>query len=411
MDKLPNGWKIFKYDDLKVNNDIGLVRNTNEQGESKEYKYLKMNNISIDGKLNFDKLTYVDATKNDLKKFSLKKNDFLFNTRNSKELVGKTCLFELDEENVIFNNNILRTRFNQNTNPHFVNYQFKSEFIQKQLESIKSGTTNVCAIYYKNLKDITIVLPPIPEQTRIVKKLDILFERIDKSIALLQENIRHTEALMASVLEDVFKKLVSISKVYKIKEFADIKGGKRLPKGKSLLDTKTAFPYIRVTDFNDNGSVDVESIKYMEKDVQEQIKRYIITSKDVYISIAGTIGKTGIIPNELNNANLTENAARLVFKPNFEINNRFIYYFTLSDNFKDQIGFATKTVAQPKLALTRLAEVELPIPILDIQNKEVLIFDELSKKFQEIKIQQQSKLNYLKAMKASLLDKAFKGEL
>jgi type I restriction enzyme S subunit len=272
-------------------------------------------------------------------------------------------------------------------------------------------STTLPSLTKTDLLQIDIPLPPLSEQIRIVNKLDSEFERIDKSIALLVENIKHTEALMASVLEDAFKKLVSISKVYKIKEFADIKGGKRLPKGKSLLDTKTEYPYIRVTDFNDNGSVDIESIKYLDKDVQEQIKRYIITTKDVYISIAGTIGKTGIISEKLNNANLTENAARLVFKPNFQINNRFIYYFTLSDNFKDQIGLATKTVAQPKLALTRLAEVELPIPTLDIQNREVLIFDELSKKFQEIKIQQQSKLSYLKALKASLLDKAFKGEL
>ena len=72
---------------------------------------------------------------------------------------------------------------------------------------------------------------------------------------------------------------------------------------------------------------------------------------------------------------------------------------------------ATKTVAQPKLALTRLAEVELPIPSIQVQNKEVEIFDELSRKFQDINKQQQSKLNFLKALKSSLLDRAFKGEL
>jgi len=83
----------------------------------------------------------------------------------------------------------------------------------------------------------------------------------------------------------------------------------------------------------------------------------------------------------------------------------------LSDNFKDQVGLATKIVAQPKLALTRLAEVELPIPSIEIQNKEVKIFDELSRKFQEINTEQLSKLAYLKALKSSILDRAFKGEL
>jgi len=216
---------------------------------------------------------------------------------------------------------------------------------------------------------------------------------------------------MASVLEELFEKLNAESTIYKIKDIAEIKGGKRLPKGESIQDEKTDYPYIRVTDFTDDGTIDVNSVKYMNKSVQEQIKRYIITSKDLYISIAGTIGKTGIIPKELENANLTENAARLVFKPNIKINNRFVYYFTLSDNFKDQVGLATKTVAQPKLALQRLAEVELPIPSIEVQNKEVQIFNELSQKFQEINKQQQSKLTSLKALKSSLLDRAFKGEL
>ena len=272
-------------------------------------------------------------------------------------------------------------------------------------------STTLPSLTKTDLLKIRIPLPPLSEQTRIVGKLDALFVHIDKSIALLEENIKHTKALLASVLEEVFEKLKKVSTVYKIKEIAEIKGGKRLPKGESIQEEKTGYPYIRVTDFTDDGTIDVNSVKYMTKSVQEQIKRYIITSKDLYISIAGTIGKTGIIPKELENANLTENAARLVFKPNIKINNRFVYYFTLSDNFKDQVGLATKTVAQPKLALTRLAEVELPIPAIDVQNKEVEIFDDLKIKFRKIHLEQQSKLVYLKALRSSLLDRAFKGEL
>jgi type I restriction enzyme S subunit len=72
---------------------------------------------------------------------------------------------------------------------------------------------------------------------------------------------------------------------------------------------------------------------------------------------------------------------------------------------------ATKTVAQPKLALTRLAEVELPIPAIEVQNNEVEIFDDLKRKFIKLNDEQQSKLIYLKALKSSLLDRALKGEL
>ena len=392
MDKLPKGWRILPFEKVVLNLDSKRIplKSGDRDIQKGDIPYYGASGI----------IDYIDK--------------FIFD--------GEHLLISEDGANLLARTYpiafIANGRFWVNNHAHIV--IAKSDITTNRYLELYFSSINISEyvtgsaqpkLNQSKLNSIPIPLPPLPEQTRIVNKLDSLFERIDKSIGLLEENIKHTEALMASVLEDTFKKLESISKVYQIKEFADIKGGKRLPKGKSLLDTKTIYPYIRVTDFNDNGSVDVESIKYMEKDVQDQIKRYIITTKDVYISIAGTIGKTGIIPDELNNANLTENAARLVFKPSFQINNRFIYYFTLSDIFKDQIGLATKIVAQPKLALTRLAEVELPIPALEIQNKEVLIFDELSKKFQEIKIQQQSKLSYLKALKASLLDKAFKGEL
>ena len=90
----------------------------------------------------------------------------------------------------------------------------------------------------------------------------------------------------------------------KLKDVALIKGGKRIPKGKKLTDAKTPFPYLRVSDFQDNGEIDISNLKYVPESVYPEIKNYTIHSDDVYISIAGTIGKVGIIPEELNGANL-----------------------------------------------------------------------------------------------------------
>ena len=90
----------------------------------------------------------------------------------------------------------------------------------------------------------------------------------------------------------------------------EVKGGKRLPKGKALLNTETEHPYIRVTDF-ENGSVNLSTIKYLDSDTYSAISNYTISKNDLYISIAGTIGLIGEIPEQLDNANLTENAAKL----------------------------------------------------------------------------------------------------
>ena len=84
---------------------------------------------------------------------------------------------------------------------------------------------------------------------------------------------------------------------------------------------------------------------------------------------------------------------------------------TKSSKFEEQIGLATKTVAQPKLALTRLSEVEIPLPPLKTQQKVVAYLDEISNKMEKIKQIQKEKMQSLKELKASILDKAFKGEL
>ena len=113
-----------------------------------------------------------------------------------------------------------------------------------------------------------------------------------------------------------------------IKDIADVKGGKRLPKGKNLVDYKTRYPYIRVTDFF-NNSIKADELKYLEEDVYNSIKRYTISSKDVYISIAGSIGKVGTIPLDLDGANLTENAAKITRLRG--VNQSFLMWFLTSD--------------------------------------------------------------------------------
>lgn len=407
MDKLPEGWYISKLSDVvEINSGIALPSLFNNsyknEGSIPFYKVAQMNNdemIMSDSEIYFSEEL---SRKHKIKVFP--KGSILIPKRGGAILTNKKRILT---QNASYDSNIMGLKSNETILSHLFLYKF--------LLSIDLGkfvdTSSIPQINNKHIDLIQIPVPPLPEQTRIVNKLDTLLGRIEKSIVLLEENIQYTQAFKKSIIENTFIKLLNHSKTFKIKEIAEIKGGKRLPKGETVLDEKTDYPYIRVTDFNDNGTIDISNLKYLKKEVQEQIKRYIITSKDLYISIAGTIGKTGIIPKELDYANLTENAARLVFKPNLKINNRFIYYFTLSNNFKEQVGLATKTVAQPKLALTRLAEVEIPIPSIEIQDKEVNEFDLISSKINEILKHQQSKLTYLKALKASILDKAFKGEL
>lgn len=257
-----------------------------------------------------------------------------------------------------------------------------------------------------------IPLPPLPEQTRIVAKLDALFERIDQAIGLLEKNIRLTGELMAAVLGEVFGKLKGDNSIVKpVEKIAEVKGGKRIPLGTKLSDEKTNHPYLRVTDFNERGSIEMNSLKYISESIFSQIRRYTITSNDLYISIAGTIGRTGIIPKELDGANLTENAAKLVIKQPDKLRLKYLFFFTLSTHFKEQAGLATKAVAMPKLALTRLQKIQVPIPSIDVQENLITKFEILTSMNEKLIEAQTQKLRSLQVLKSSLLDQAFRGEL
>tara|TARA_R110000868_G_C10972616_1_gene770541 strand:- start:5395 stop:6669 length:1275 start_codon:yes stop_codon:yes gene_type:complete len=189
---------------------------------------------------------------------------------------------------------------------------------------------------------------------------------------------------------------------------AKVKGGKRLPKGHTYATEITNLPYIRVTDFG-NQTISFEKLKHLNTDTQKVIKNYTISNEDVYISIAGTIGVTGIIPQKLNGANLTENAAKITEL--IDCDKKFLSRFLSSLDGQSQIKESTKTTTQPKLSLYRIAEIIIPLPPLEIQHAIVSkieeLFSELDKGIEDLKIAQQQ----LKTYRQSVLKWAFEGKL
>ncbi len=150
-------------------------------------------------------------------------------------------------------------------------------------------------------------------------------------------------------------------------------------------------------------------MRFLDADTQELIKRYIIRSDDLYISIAGTIGKTGIVPPELDGANLTENAARLVFEAG--VSNEYVYLFSRTTDFQDQAGLNTRTAAQSKLALSRLSTITLPMAESEGQTDLVSRMTAIRDVSMTLAAMYTDKINRIDALRQSLLQKAFLGEL
>jgi len=192
--------------------------------------------------------------------------------------------------------------------------------------------------------------------------------------------------------------------VKEIEEIADVKGGKRLPLGKSLSETETPYPYIRVTDMF-FGGVHLDEIKYVPEDVFPAIKNYTISSKDIFISVAGTLGIVGKIPDQIDGANLTENADKIT---NIQCDRDFLLHTLMTQRIQSIIE-AEKTVgAQPKLALGRIQTFIVAIPpTLEEQRTIAAILSDMDAEIAAL----QARRDKTRALKQGLMQELLTGRI
>ncbi|MBU2289464.1 MAG: restriction endonuclease subunit S [Gammaproteobacteria bacterium] len=154
---------------------------------------------------------------------------------------------------------------------------------------------------------------------------------------------------------------------------SQIKGGKRLPAGATFSSKETPHVYIQVTNMKD-GTIVNRNLKYIDGVTQTVIKQYTISKDDLYITIAGTIGDVGIVPSCFDGMNLTENAAKIVFQ---KIDKRWLQQALSSQFAQRQFSDSTNQLAQPKLALHRIADSVLALPPFAEQRRIVAKVDQL----------------------------------
>ena len=190
-------------------------------------------------------------------------------------------------------------------------------------------------------------------------------------------------------------------------ELCSIKGGKRLPKGKSFADTITPYIYIRVTDMKDH-TVLLSSLKYIDEDVFAEIKNYTISSNDLYLTIAGTIGDVGLVPAELDGANLTENAAKLT---DIKCSKQYLMYVLMSSIAQDHFCSRFHQVAQPKLSLETASSTLIPLPPYGEQLRIAEELDRWLGVVVSVEDDLSELTNYVRKTKSKILDLAISGKL
>ncbi len=182
-------WKKLRLSEAIESTRLGIVVNKKDQ-DTGSTLYIKMDAIK-DGLIDLSRAVYIDYAQNE--DDYLVDGDFIYNTRNAPNLVGKSAVFHSDKK-CTFNNNILRARFNKNKiNSDFLGYYMNSEEGKKLVSRLVSGTTSVAAIYQKEYFSIEVPAPDINVQNDIVEKIEserVLVESAKKLMEIYEQKTR-----------------------------------------------------------------------------------------------------------------------------------------------------------------------------------------------------------------------------
>ena len=203
---LPGGWAWATLEQIARDRLIGVVRSLKQQNkEGRGAAYIKMNNVTMTGYVTLDNLVFVKVSDDELRHYGVRKGDVLFNTRNSLELVGKTGLVRHDAKDTVYNNNLMRIRTASGVSSGFLVCQMCSNTFRGRMEKAKRATTNVAALYAKDVLPLPVAVPPMLEQIAIVDEAERRLSLIDDLASIANESLRRAERLRQSILKRAFE--------------------------------------------------------------------------------------------------------------------------------------------------------------------------------------------------------------
>lgn len=159
---------------------------------------LKMGNIQR-GYFSFKKLEYLDESKQVEEENIAHYGDFLFNTRNTLELVGKGATWTGESGKYAFNSNIARFVF-KGIDTIFFNYLYNTQGMINQVHARAVGTTSVAAVYPRDLNSLKCMLPSLEEQ----EKIGMFFKNIDHIITLHQRELESLKNMKKTFSQQMF---------------------------------------------------------------------------------------------------------------------------------------------------------------------------------------------------------------
>ena len=302
-----------------------------------------------------------------------------------------------------FNNQICSTGFSVLRGrpsvilPDYIFYYLRTVSFMQRMELLQRGASYP-AVTDKDVKDTPIPVPPLPEQKRIVAKLDQAFEAIDHAKANVERNLQNAKDLFQSQLNQIFSKEGGGWVEITLGDLGKVSMCKRIMKHQT--SPAGDIPFYKIGTFGETPNAFIDSDTY-----QEFKQKYSFPKKGaILISASGTIGRRVIYDGEpayFQDSNIVciDNNEELVL-------NEYLYQFYGVCDWNPSKG---ATIS--RLYNDDLRRIRISFPNIDEQMELVGIMKKLNEKTQSLIHQYQHQLNNLFEMKNSILQKAFNGEL
>ena len=296
---------------------------------------------------------------------------------------------------------------NSDIDSEFLYYQLK--YLRKQIQELGSGTT-FKEISAKKFGTVNIIVPPLPEQERIVARIEELFSELDKAVETLNTTKQQLAVYRQAVISTSFPELTSSNSV-RLDEIAEISGG--ITKGRDLSQQKTiTLPYLRVANVQ-NGYLDLSQMKDIEVKLNE-VDKYLLQEGDVLYTEGGDRDKLGrgtVWKNEIPRC-VHQNH---VFKARLNQERalpQYVAYWSMSVYARDYFFKKGKqSVNLASINKTVLSALILPMPSLEEQASIINNIESRLSVCDQIEKTVEQSLQQAEALRQSILKQAFEGRL
>ncbi|PWJ65111.1 type I restriction enzyme, S subunit [Fibrobacter sp. UWB15] len=271
------------------------------------------------------------------------------------------------------------------------------------------------ARHYRLLKELSVPIPPLSEQKRIVKFLDEEFSKIETLKTNAETNLKNAKELFETTLE---KELNPLSRHSERSEesCAELPSGWEWKKMRDVCDVrdgthdspkyhKEGYPLVTSKNLK-NGLIDVDNVKYISKEDYEAInKRSKVCVGDILFAMIGTIGNAVLVSEEPCYA--IKNVA--LFKKSTLINPKFLQYILNSSFILEKMQQEAKGTTQRFVGLDYLRSFQIPLPPLSVQKEIVARLDKLSENVKRLEANYKQIIANCDELKKTILKQTFQG--